>query len=276
MENKWTDRTTLLLGEDKMTRLSNAHVLVVGVGGVGAYAAEMLCRAGVGELTIVDADTVNVTNINRQLPATHSTIGRLKTEVLAQRLRDINPEIRLHELPMYVEAPLLSPQGGKLQSEQENENEFSRDVITPSALLDKLSNVDGMSSPHGGNVGGRLFIVDAIDTIAPKCALIAEALRRGIPIVSSMGAGAKSDITQIRFADLWETYHCGLAKAVRTRLKKEGLRRSLPVVFSTEQADRRAVITVEGEQNKKSTAGTISYMPAVFGCYLAEYVIRKL
>ena len=276
MENKWTDRTTLLLGEDKMTRLSNAHVLVVGVGGVGAYAAEMLCRAGVGELTIVDADTVNVTNINRQLPATHSTIGRLKTEVLAQRLRDINPEIRLHELPMYVEAPLLSPQGGKLQSEQENENEFSRDVITPSALLDKLSNVPEMSSPHGGNVGGRLFIVDAIDTIAPKCALIAEALRRGIPIVSSMGAGAKSDITQIRFADLWETYHCGLAKAVRTRLKKEGLRRSLPVVFSTEQADRRAVITVEGEQNKKSTAGTISYMPAVFGCYLAEYVIRKL
>ena len=276
MENKWTDRTTLLLGEDKMTRLSNAHVLVVGVGGVGAYAAEMLCRAGVGELTIVDADTVNVTNINRQLPATHSTIGRLKTEVLAQRLRDINPEIRLHELPMYVEAPLLSSQGGKLQSEQENENEFSRDVITPSALLDKLSIVDEMSSPHGGNVGGRLFIVDAIDTIAPKCALIAEALRRGIPIVSSMGAGAKSDITQIRFADLWETYHCGLAKAVRTRLKKEGLRRSLPVVFSTEQADRRAVITVEGEQNKKSTAGTISYMPAVFGCYLAEHVIRKL
>ena len=276
MENKWTDRTTLLLGEDKMTRLSNAHVLVVGVGGVGAYAAEMLCRAGVGELTIVDADTVNVTNINRQLPATHSTIGRLKTEVLAQRLRDINPEIRLHELPMYVEAPLLSPQGGKLQSEQEDENEFSRDVITPSALLDKLSNVRDMSSPHGENVGGRLFIVDAIDTIAPKCALIAEALRRGIPIVSSMGAGAKSDITQIRFADLWETYHCGLAKAVRTRLKKEGLRRSLPVVFSTEQADRRAVITVEGEQNKKSTAGTISYMPAVFGCYLAEYVIRKL
>ena len=276
MENKWTDRTALLLGEDKMSRLSNAHVLVVGVGGVGAYAAEMLCRAGVGELTIIDADTVNTTNINRQLPATHSTVGRLKTEVLAERLRDINPEIRLHELPMYVEAPLLSPQGGKLQSEQEDENEFSRDVITPSALLDKLSNVPEMSSPHGGNVGGRLFIVDAIDTIAPKCALLGEALRRGIPIVSSMGAGAKSDITQIRFADLWDTYHCGLAKAVRTRLKKEGLRRSLPVVFSTEQADRRAVITVEGEQNKKSTAGTISYMPAVLGCYLAEYVIRKL
>ena len=239
MENQWTDRTALLLGEDKMQCLHNAHVLVVGVGGVGAYAAEMLCRAGVGEMTIVDADTVNITNINRQLPATHSTIGQSKVEVLAKRFRDINPDIRLHELPMYL-----------------------KEEDVPSLL----------------NEGHRPFdfIVDAIDTIAPKCALIAEALRRNIPIVSSMGAGAKSDITQIRFADLWDTYHCGLAKAVRTRLKKEGLRRSLPVVFSTEQADRNAVITVEGEQNKKSTAGTISYMPAVFGCYLAEYVIRKL
>ena len=237
MESKWTDRTALLLGEDKMQRLANAHVLVVGVGGVGAYAAEMICRAGVGELTIVDADTVNVTNINRQLPATHGTMGRLKTEVLGERFRDINPDIRLHELPIYLKEEEVGSLLGGAQ--------FS-------------------------------FIVDAIDTIAPKCALISEALRRGMPIVSSMGAGAKSDITQIRFADLWDTYHCGLAKAVRTRLKKEGVRRSLPVVFSIEQADRSAVITIEGEQNKKSTAGTISYMPAVFGCYLAEYVIRKL
>ena len=247
MENKWTDRTSLLLGDEKMQRLADAHVLVVGVGGVGAYAAEMLCRAGVGELTIIDADTVNVTNINRQLPATHSTIGRLKTEVLGQRLRDINPVLRLHELPLYLK-------------EEE-----------ASSLLD--GTLSALSSEAHRPF---TFIVDAIDTIAPKCALIGEALRRGIPIVSSMGAGAKSDITQIRFADLWDTYHCGLAKAVRTRLKKEGLRRPLPVVFSTEQAVRQAVITVEGEQNKKSTAGTISYMPAVFGCYLAEYVIRKL
>ena len=247
MESKWTDRTALLLGEDKMLRIRDAHVLVVGVGGVGAYAAEMLCRAGVGELTIVDADTVNVTNINRQLPATHSTIGRLKTEILAQRLRDINPAIRLHEMPIYLkEEEVTSLLDGTLHSQ----------LSIANCQFD--------------------FIVDAIDTIAPKCALIGEALRRGIPIVSSMGAGAKSDITQIRFADLWDTYHCGLAKAVRTRLKKEGLRRPLPVVFSTEQANRNAVITVEGEKNKKSTAGTISYMPAVFGCYLAEYVIRKL
>ncbi len=240
MKSQWTERTALLLGEDKVHRLSEAHVLVVGVGGVGAYAAEMLCRAGVGELTLVDADTVQPSNINRQLPATHSTIGRPKVEVLAERFRDINPEIRIHTLPIYL-----------------------KDDETGDLL-------DGAGSSHCS------FIVDAIDTIAPKCALIMEAMHRGIPIVSSMGAGAKSDITQIRFADLWDTYHCGLAKAVRTRLRKAGMCRSLPVVFSTEQADRRAIITVDDEQNKKSTAGTVSYMPAVFGCYLAEYVIRHL
>jgi tRNA A37 threonylcarbamoyladenosine dehydratase len=237
MDNRWTDRTALLLGEDKMERLARSHVLVVGVGGVGAYAADMICRAGVGEMTIVDADIINVTNINRQLPAMHSTLGQSKVEVMAQRLRDVNPDIKLHVLETYL----------------------TEEGVFPLLAAQKFD-----------------FVVDAIDTIAPKCALIMETLRRGIPIVSSMGAGAKSDITKIRFADLWETYHCGLAKAVRTRLKKAGVRQSLPVVFSTEQADRNAVVIVEGEQNKKSTAGTISYMPAVFGCYLAEYVIRKI
>ena len=242
----WTDRTELLLGKDKMQRLRDAHVLVVGVGGVGAYAAEMLCRAGVGEMTLIDADTVQPTNINRQLPATHATLGRPKVEVLAERFRTINPNIKLHALPIYL-----------------------KEEDIPALLSENNCQLSIVNCQLN-------YIVDAIDTIAPKCALITEAMRRGIPIVSSMGAGAKSDITQIRFADIWDTYHCGLAKAVRTRLKKAGIRKSLPVVFSTEQADRNAVITVEGEQNKKSTTGTISYMPAVFGCYLAEFVIRKL
>ena len=228
----WQQRTGLLLGEEKMERLRNAHVLVVGLGGVGAYAAEMLCRAGVGRMTIVDADTVQPTNINRQLPALHSTLGKPKAEVLAERFRDINPDVRLTVLPVYL-----------------------KDEAIPE-LLDN-NRFD--------------FIVDAIDTVSPKCYLIYHALRRGIKIVCSMGAGAKSDITQVRFADLWETYHCGLSKAVRKRLQKMG-----PVVFSTEQADPNAVVLVNDEQNKKSTTGTISYMPAVFGCYLAEYVIRKL
>lgn len=234
---EWQQRTELLLGKDKTERLRRAHVLVVGLGGVGAYAAEMLCRAGVGQLTLVDADTVQPSNINRQLPALHSTLGQTKAEVLAARFRDINPDIQLKVLPVYL-----------------------KDEAIP-ALLDS-ARFD--------------FIVDAIDTVAPKCYLIYHALQRGLKIVSSMGAGAKKDITQIRFADLWETYHCGLSKAVRKRLQKMGMKRKLPVVFSTEQADPEAVLLVDGEQNKKSTAGTVSYMPAVFGCYLAEYVIRKL
>lgn len=233
----WKQRTRLLLGEEKSERLRRAHVLVVGVGGVGAYAAEMLCRAGVGRLTLVDADTVQPTNINRQLPALHSTLGQPKVEVLAARFRDINPEVELTVLPVFL-----------------------KDENIPQ-LLD-AARYD--------------FVVDAIDTLAPKCYLIAEALRRRIKIVSSMGAGAKSDITQIRFADIWDTYHCGLSKAVRKRLQKMGIRHKLPVVFSIEQADPKAVLLTDDEQNKKSTCGTVSYMPAVFGCYLAEYVIRRL
>ena len=233
----WKQRTRLLLGEEKSERLRQAHVLVVGVGGGGAYAAEMLCRAGVGRLTLVDADTVQPTNINRQLPALHSTLGQPKVEVLAARFRDINPEVELTVLPVFL-----------------------KDENIPQ-LLD-AARYD--------------FVVDAIDTLAPKCHLIAEALRRRIKIVSSMGAGAKSDITQIRFADIWDTYHCGLSKAVRKRLQKMGIRHKLPVVFSTEQADPKAVLLTDDERNKKSTCGTVSYMPAVFGCYLAEYVIRRL
>ena len=233
----WKQRTRLLLGEEKMERLQQAHVLVVGLGGVGAYAAEMICRAGVGRMTIVDADTVQPTNINRQLPALHSTMGREKAEVLAARFKDITPDIQLTVLPVFL-----------------------KDDNIPE-LLD-AARYD--------------FIVDAIDTLAPKCYLIAEALKRHIKIVSSMGAGAKSDITQIRFADIWDTYHCGLSKAVRKRLQKLGVKRKLPVVFSTEQADPKAVLLTEDEQNKKSTCGTVSYMPAVFGCYLAEYVIKRL
>lgn len=208
----WQQRTELLLGREKTERLRRAHVLVVGLGGVGAYAAEMLCRAGIGHMTIVDADTVQPTNINRQLPALHSTLGQYKADVLAARFRDINPDIRLDVLPVYLKDEAITE------------------------LLDS-ERFD--------------FVVDAIDTVAPKCYLIYNALKRGLKIVSSMGAGAKSDITQVRFADLWETYHCGLSKAVRKRLQKMGMKRKLPVVFSTEQADTNAVVLVDDEHNKK-------------------------
>lgn len=233
---EWQERTCQLVGPEQMERYRQARVLVVGVGGVGGYAAELLVRGGVGHLTLVDADSVQPSNINRQLCALHSTVGRRKVDILSERFREINPDIDLTVLPEYLEAERVPE------------------------LLD-AQKYD--------------FIVDAIDTIAPKCALIMEALKRKISIVCSMGAGAKTDITKVQFADLWETYHCGLSKAVRTRLKKEGVRRKVPVVFSSEQADPNAVLCVN-ERNKKSTTGTISYMPAVFGCYLAQYVLTRL
>lgn len=234
----WSQRTHLLYGEERAARIAAAHVLVVGTGGVGAYAAEMLCRAGVGRLTLLDADEVSPTNINRQLPALHSTIGRPKVEVLAERFLDINPAVKLCVRREYLAAE------------------------DAEALLDTEA---------------YSFVIDAIDTIAPKVSLLAAALRRRQPIVSSMGAGAKTDITQIRFADVWDTYHCGLSKSVRSGLARAGLKgRKLPVVFCAQQADRAALLAVESERNKKTTTGTVSYMPATFGCFLAQYVLERL
>ncbi len=233
----WQQRTELLLGKEKIKRIGKANVLVVGLGGVGAYAAEMLCRAGIGKMTIVDADTVQPTNLNRQLPALHSTLGQMKVEVLASRFRDINPELELVALPIYL-----------------------KDEAIP-VLLDS---------------NDFNFVVDAIDTVGPKSHLIYHALSRNIPIVSSMGAGGKHDITKVRLADLWETCHCGLSKAIRKRLRKMGVNRKLPVIFSSEQTDDNAIQLTDDNVGKKTMVGTVSYMPAVFGCYLAEYVIRKL
>ena len=221
-----------------MARIRSAHVLVVGTGGVGAYAAEMLCRAGVGHLTLVDADTVSPSNINRQLPALHSTLGRSKVSVLAERFRDINPEVQLT---------------------------LREEYLTPESVDALLE-----AAPYA-------YVIDAIDTIQPKVALLAACIRRRQPVIASMGAGAKTDITAIQYADLWQTYHCGLSKSVRNGLARAGLRgRKLPVVFCTQQADRNALLTVEGERNKKTTAGTVSFMPATFGSYLAAWVLNHL
>ena len=221
-----------------MARIRSAHVLVVGTGGVGAYAAEMLCRAGVGYLTLVDADTVSPSNINRQLPALHSTLGRSKVSVLAERFRDINPDVQLT---------------------------LREEYLTPESVDALLE-----AAPYA-------YVIDAIDTIQPKVALLAACIRRRQPVIASMGAGAKTDITPIQYADLWQTYHCGLSKSVRNGLARAGLRgRKLPVVFCTQQADRNALLTVEGERNKKTTAGTVSFMPATFGNYLAAWVLNHL
>lgn len=237
MSYNWNTRTELLMGADRMEYLSHCHVLIVGLGGVGAYAAEQICRAGIGHMTIVDADTVNESNINRQLPALHSTLGMPKAEVVGQRLLDINPRLKLTVL-----------------------NEFLRDERTEEVLSTQKYD----------------FIVDAIDSLSPKVFLLYYAHRHEIPIVSSMGAGAKMDPTQIKIADISKSFNCALAKAVRKRLRAMGLNKGIPVVFSTEIANPEAIIEVTNEQCKRSTAGTVSYMPAIFGCYLASYVIRNI
>lgn len=236
MMNNWLERTELLLGDEKIALLRNANVLVVGVGGVGAYAAEMIVRAGVGRMTIADADMVSPSNINRQLVALHSTIGQQKCDILAGRLRDINPELKLNIV-----------------------NRFIKDSETD-ALLDS----DKFD-----------YVVDAIDTLSPKLALIKGALDRSIPIVSSMGAGAKTDPTLMEIKDIAKTHHCPLAHMLRKRLHKIGIKRGFWAVFSPEPVREGAMILCE-EQNKKSNVGTISYIPALFGIGCASVVIRDL
>ena len=235
--NNWKERTELLLGRERLDYLATVHVLIVGLGGVGAYAAEQICRAGVGKMTIVDADIVNMSNLNRQLPALHSTIGKPKAEVVGARLKDINPELELTVI-----------------------NEFIRDERTEE-ILD--------SSKYD-------FIVDAIDSLSPKVFLLFHALKRNIPVVSSMGAGAKTDPLQVKIADISKTSVCALAKAVRKRLRGMGIVKGIPVVFSTELSNPEAIIEVTDETFKRTTTGTVSYMPAIFGCYLASYVIRNI
>ena len=234
--SNWLERTELLLGEEKLNLLRNANVLVVGVGGVGAYAAEMIVRAGVGRMTIADADKVSESNINRQLVALHSTIGREKCDILAERLKDINPELQLTVV-----------------------NRFIKDDETD-ALLDS----DKFD-----------YVVDAIDTLSPKLALIKGTLDRGIPLVSSMGAGAKTDPTLMEIKDIAKTHHCPLAHMLRKRLHKIGIKRGFWAVFSPEPVREGATILCE-EQNKKSNVGTISYIPAMFGIGCASVVVRAL
>lgn len=237
MVEAWKERTALLVGEDVLARFARSTVAVVGVGGVGAYAVEMLARAGVGSLILVDNDEFIDTNRNRQLPALKSTVGRSKVEVVRERVLDINPDCNVTVVPSYVEPDSVE------------------------ALLDGY-HID--------------FLVDAIDTLAPKLALINYCVTHGIALVSSMGSGAKFDITKIRIADVSKSFNCPLAYMVRKRLRREyGISKGFKVVFSEELPDENAIVPEEG-RNKKSNVGTISYLPAAFGCACAQAAISYL
>lgn len=234
--NNWELRTRLLVGEKNIKKLHQSHVLVVGLGGVGACAAEMLCRSGIGHLTIVDGDIFQLSNLNRQLPSLNSNIGQKKATVLENRLHDINPKIVLNVIDEYI-------------SKDEMQNLFTEKYD---------------------------YVIDAIDTLSPKIYLIYNSLKKGIPLVSSMGAGGKYDPALVRIADISESHTCNLARMLRKRLHKLGIYEGFKVVFSAETIDPETIELTEEELNKKSVVGTISYMPVIFGCHCTSVVIRDL
>ena len=232
----WQERTIQILGNEGYEKLRRSNVLVIGMGGVGAMAAEMICRSGVGRMTIIDTDTIQPSNINRQLPATHATLDQYKVEVMGDRLMQINPGLELTMIKEYIKEERI-----------------------PEILEEAFD-----------------YVVDAIDTLTPKINLIYHAVNKGLKLASSMGSGGKVDPSQIRVVDFGDTYNCKLAYLLRKKLRTMDVHGGFNVVFSTEQVPKEVIIPVEGEPNKKSTVGTISYIPAIFGCMLASLVIRDL
>ncbi|MCG7858562.1 tRNA threonylcarbamoyladenosine dehydratase [Flavihumibacter sediminis] len=233
----WLSRTELLLGDEPVKSLMSKHVLVVGLGGVGGICSEMIARAGVGRMTIVDGDKVDLSNCNRQIPALHSTAGKPKADIMAERLKDINPDINLTVIREYIEGERI------------------REILT---------------------AGDYDFVVDCIDTLSPKVAFLQCCVELALPVVSSLGAGGKVDPLQVTITEIENTHQCNLARYVRKRLNKLGIRSGIQVVFSPEIVDQSRIIETEKAYPKKSLIGTISYMPAIFGCMCASVVIREL
>jgi tRNA A37 threonylcarbamoyladenosine dehydratase len=232
----WLSRTKLLIGEEKLISLTQKHVMVVGLGGVGSYAAEFIARSGVGKMTIIDGDVVDPTNRNRQLPALATNHGQPKARIMEERLRAINPELELNTIESFVEPEMVQEQ-----------------------LLRRPD-----------------YVIDAIDSITPKITFIRMAHTSNIPMVSSMGAGAKLDPTRLQVVDISKTYNCPFAQQIRKQLKQHGIRRGLKVVFSPEEPIKESLMLTDGKNYKKSAYGTISYLPAVFGAVAASVVIRDL
>jgi len=226
----------MLIGEEGLKKLARSHVLVAGLGGVGGYAAEQLCRAGIGKFTIIDGDIITPSNRNRQILALASNEGKPKAELMAQRLLDINPDARVSIIGEYLK-----------------EDRFT-------AILDH---------PYD-------YVVDAIDTLTPKVELLSESVRKGIPVVSSMGSGGKLHPERVEINDISNTHHCKFAHMVRKYLHRRGIFTGITAVYSPEPVNRKAIREVTGEENKRSVVGTISYMPPVFGCFCASVVIREI
>jgi tRNA A37 threonylcarbamoyladenosine dehydratase len=232
----WLSRTELLTGKEKLDKLGNSHVLIVGMGGVGSFAAEFICRSGIGEMTIIDGDVVDPSNRNRQLPALATTHGQSKVELMGERLIQINPELKLHLI---------------------------KEFIRPERVEEMLA-------------GNPDYVMDCIDSITPKLTFIKAAYARGMRLVSSMGAGGRMDPTMIEVADISKSYNCPFAQQLRKMLKEYGIRSGIKVVFSPERPLKSSLMLTDGNNFKKSAYGTMSYLPAVFGATMASVAIRDL
>ena len=232
----WQERAELLFKPEGLEVLKKANVLIVGLGGVGSFAAEFIVRAGVGNLTIVDGDTVDITNVNRQLPALHSTVGQPKVEIVGDRLMDINPELNLTRIQEF-----LSP-------------ERAFEIVT--------KDFD--------------YVLDCIDSITPKLNLIVAAKKAKVKVISNMGAGGKMVAGKVVVKDISKTDVCPLAKVIRRRLRKMGVNKGVKAVFSLEKPDESSLKMTDGSNYKRSFFGTNSWMPGLFGLHSAETVIRHL
>ena len=233
----WLGRTELLIGSEALSRLRKTNVLLIGLGGVGSFAGEFLVRSGIGKITIVDGDTVDPTNKNRQLQALDSTAGQPKANLLKTRYLDINPQLEIQSFDRFLE-----PQD-----------------------IDQLLT----SEPFD-------FVLDCIDSVLPKITLLSTARKHKVKIYSSMGAGGKMDPSKIRVADLYQTKECKFAQQVRKQLKKIDKRKGIIAIYSEEIQPKAALKYTDGSKYKKSYYGTISYMPALFGLTMASEVIRKV
>lgn len=234
---EWTERAELLFKPEGLAKLKNSHVLIVGMGGVGSFAAEFIARAGVGKMTIVDGDTVDITNINRQLPALHSTVGQPKVDVVGDRLMDINPELQLTRI---------------------------REFLSPERAYELVSDEFD-------------FVMDCIDSITPKLNLIVACKRKKVKVISSMGAGGKMLASKVKVVDISKTENCFFSATVKKRLRREyKIFDGIKVVFSSEPQDTSSLKLTDGSNFKKSFYGTNSYMPGLFGLHAAETVIRHL
>lgn len=235
-ESDWKCRTDLLLGSENLEKLADAKVLIAGVGGVGGYALEQLARSGVGNITIIDSDEVQASNINRQIIALQNNVGKSKVDLAEERAKAINPLATIHKHKIFIN----------------KENIY--DILA--------NNYD--------------YVIDAIDTLTPKVELLEACVKTDTRVISSMGSGARLDPSLIEITDIAKSHHCRLAYMVRKYLHRKDIRSGIKVVFSSEQVPEHAIIETDGSNNKRTIVGTLSYMPAIFGCSCASVVIRDI